>query len=99
VIKSAGRGTAPAYDFRLMSEYTEDEKQVLLAGMIGGRERDDVWNGLPEAIQSLGERGLVRIGREAMADGTMTSFPLCLSPTGVLEARRLQEVSPLTSGY
>jgi hypothetical protein len=34
-----------------------------------------------------------------MADGTITSFPLCLSPTGVLEARRLQQVSHLTSGY
>jgi hypothetical protein len=82
-----------------MSEYTDDETQVLVAGLVGGRERDDVWNARPGAIDALGERGLLRIGREVMADGTVTSFPLCLSPTGVLEARRLQGADQLTSGY
>jgi hypothetical protein len=81
-----------------MSEYTVEERQVLLVGLVGGRERDDVWNASP-AIGSLGDRGLVRIGRELMANGTVTSFPLCLSPTGVLEARRLQGVDQLTPRY
>jgi hypothetical protein len=80
-----------------MSDYTTREKQVLLAGLVGGRERDYVWAKFPDAIASLSDRGLVRMGREVLANGTASSFPLCLSPTGVLEARRLQEVDQPTS--
>jgi len=78
-------------------DFTEQEKRVLLAGMVGGRERDAVWSKFPQAIERLGRCGLVRIGQEVIADGTVSSFPLCLSPTGVSEARRLQEVEQLTA--
>jgi hypothetical protein len=71
--------------------YSQGERDVLIAGLVGGQERDAVWSGLADAIGSLSERGLVRIGQEIMSDGTVCSFPLCLSPMGVLEARRLQE--------
>jgi hypothetical protein len=77
--------------------YTHREKRVLLAGLVGGRERDAVWSRFPEAIETLGARGLVRIGREVSAKGTVSSFPLCLSPEGVTEARWLEEVDRLTS--
>jgi hypothetical protein len=80
-----------------MSDGT-DEERVLLAGLIGGRERDAVWAKFPDAIERLGDRGLVRIGQEVSANGTVSSFPLCLSPKGVVEARRLQRVDDLTSG-
>jgi len=76
-----------------MSDYTEQEKRILVAGLIGGRERDAVWSKFPAAIASLGQRGLLRIGQEILADGTVASFPLCLSPTGVAEAKMLQEVA------
>ena len=75
--------------------YTEEEKRVLLAGMIGGRERDAVWLKFPRAIERLGDCGLVRIGQEVMANGTVSSFPLCLSPAGVSEAKRLQTINDL----
>ena len=75
-----------------MSEYTEQEKRVLLAGMLSGRERDAVWSAFPEAIESLGDRGLLRLGHEMMANGAVASFPLSLSLRGIGEARRLQEV-------
>jgi hypothetical protein len=78
--------------------YTQREKRVLLAGLVGGRERDAIWARFPEAIETLGDRGLVRIGREVSANGTVTSFPLCLSPAGVTEARWLEDVDRLTSG-
>jgi len=77
--------------------YTEEEKRVLLAGMIGGRERDAVWLKFPRAIERLGDCGLVRIGQEVMANGTVSSFPLCLSPAGVTEAKRLQAINQLIS--
>jgi len=77
--------------------YTEEEKRVLLAGMIGGRERDAVWLKFPRAIERLGDCGLVRIGQEVMANGTVSSFPLCLSPAGVTEAKRLQAITQLIS--
>ncbi len=77
--------------------YTEEEKRVLLAGMIGGRERDAVWLKFPRAIERLGACGLVRIGQEVMANGTVSSFPLCLSPAGVTEAKRLQAINQLIS--
>jgi len=79
-------------------DFTEEEKRVLLAGMVGGRERDAVWLKFPKAITSLGECGLVRIGQEVLGNGTVSSFPLCLSPAGVVEAKRLQEVNELASG-
>lgn len=69
-----------------------------MAGLVGGQERDAVWSVLPDAIGSLGHRGLVRIGQEVLSDGTVSSFPLCLSPMGVLEARRLQEVDRVIWG-
>ncbi len=74
-----------------MSDYTEAEKRALLAGIVGGRERDAVWSKFPKAVESLGDRGLVRVAREKLADGTAYVFPLCLSPAGVLEARSLPE--------
>ncbi len=74
-----------------MSDYNEEEKRVLLAGMVGGRDRDAVWSKFPDAITSLGTRGLVRIGREVLADDSVSWFPLCLSPLGVMEAKQLQE--------
>jgi hypothetical protein len=78
--------------------YTDRERRVLLAGLIGGRDRDAVWSKCSEAIESLSNRGLLRIGQEVLADGTVSSFPLCLSPAGVTEARWLEEVDRLTSG-
>jgi len=75
--------------------YTEEEKRVLLAGMIGGRERDAVWLKFPRAIERLGHCGLVRIGQEVRANGAVSSFPLCLSPAGVTEAKRLQAINQL----
>ncbi len=78
--------------------YSPDEEQVLIAGIVGGRERDAVWSARPDAIRSLADRGLIRIGRELMADGTVSSFPLCLSPSGVLEARKLREVDRVIWG-
>jgi hypothetical protein len=81
-----------------MSDYSEEEKRVLLAGMVGGRDRDAVWSKFPEAIERLGDRGLVRMGREVLADGAVSSFPLCLSPVGVLEAKMLQEVDRMIPG-
>jgi len=75
-----------------MSEYTEPEKRVLLAGMLGDRERDAAWSEFPEVVQSLGDRGLLRLGQEIMANGAVASFPLSLSLRGLGEARRLQEV-------
>jgi hypothetical protein len=80
-----------------MSAYTEREKRVLLAGVVGGQERDDVWSRFPEVIATLSDRGLVRMGKEMLADGTVSSFPLCLSPLGVVEARRLQEIVQMSS--
>jgi hypothetical protein len=80
-----------------MTLYTDRERRVLLQGLVGGRERDDVWERFPEAISSLSDRGLVRMGREVLANGTESTFPLCLSPVGVLEARRLQEIDQLSS--
>ena len=71
--------------------YTEAEKRVLLAGLLGGHERDAVWARQSAAIETLAHRGLVRIGQELLGDGTINSFPLCLSPAGVLEARGLGE--------
>ena len=71
--------------------YTDAEKRVLLAGLYGGRERDVMWERFPDAIASLARRGLVRIGQEVLGDGTLSSFPLCLSPAGVLEAKGLDE--------
>ena len=79
-------------------DFTEEEKRVLLAGMVGGRERDAVWFKFPKAIARLGDRGLVRIGQEVLGNGTVSSFPLCLSPAGVAQAKRLQEVNELASG-
>lgn len=79
-----------------MTDYTDAEKRVLVAGLVGGRERDAVWWKFPDAIESLGRAGLVRIGQEVMPNGTISSFPLCLSPTGVTEAKMLQEVAQLT---
>jgi hypothetical protein len=64
--------------------YSPGERDVLVAGLVGGQERDAVWSGSADAIGSLSERGLVRIGQEIMSDGTACSFPLCLSPMGVL---------------
>lgn len=78
--------------------YSRAEREVLVAGLVGGQERDAVWSVLPDAIKSLGDRGLVRIGQEVLSDGTVSSFPLCLSPNGVLEARRLQEVDRVIWG-
>ncbi len=78
--------------------YTRAEREVLVAGLVGGQQRDAVWSVLPDAIGSLGDRGLVRIGQEVLSDGTVSSFPLCLSPMGVLEARRLQEVDRVIWG-
>jgi hypothetical protein len=78
--------------------YTEDEQRVLLAGVAGGQERDEVWAALPHAIHALHDRGLIRMGEEVMDNGIVSSFPLCLNPVGVLEARRLQEVDQSTSG-
>jgi len=78
--------------------YSIDEEEVLIAGIVGGRERDAVWSARPDAIQSLAERGLVRIGQEVTANGVVSSFPLCLSPTGVLEARKLREVDRVIWG-
>ncbi len=75
-----------------MSEYTEEEKRILLAGMLSGRERDAVWSEFPEAVESLGDRELLRFGHEMMANGAVASFPLNLSLRGLGEARRLQEV-------
>jgi hypothetical protein len=75
-----------------MSDYTERERRVLIAGLVGGFHRDDVWRKYRDATESMSERGLVRVGREVLADGTTSTFPLCLSPVGVLEARRLQEL-------
>ena len=80
-----------------MSHYTDRERRVLLAGLVGGRERDYVWGRFPEAIATLSGRGLVRMGREVLANGTESTFPLCLSPVGVSEARRLQEIEQLSS--
>ena len=80
-----------------MSDYTDRERRVLLAGVVEGRERDFVWSRFPEAIAILSDRGLLRMGREMSADGTLSWFPLCPSPVGVLEARRLQEVEQLSS--
>lgn len=78
--------------------YTRAERDVLVAGLVGGQERDAVWSTLTDAIGSLGDRGLVRIGQEILSDGSISSFPLCLSPLGVLEARRLQEVDRVVWG-
>jgi hypothetical protein len=78
--------------------YSQAERDVLVAGLVGGQERDAVWSGLPDTIGSLGHRGLVRIGQEILSDGTVSSFPLCLSPIGVLEARRLREVDRVIWG-
>jgi hypothetical protein len=75
-----------------MGDYTGPEKRILLAGLLGGRDRDEVWFKFPDAIETLSERGLVRIGREVMADGSTFSFPLCLSPIGVQEAKRVQVI-------
>jgi|HubBroStandDraft_1064217.scaffolds.fasta_scaffold458121_2 hypothetical protein len=72
-------------------DYSQDEKDVLVAGIVGGQERDALWSRRHAAVESLAGRGLLRIGHEMMADGTVSSFPLCLSPSGVLEARRLHE--------
>ena len=80
-----------------MRDYTEREKRVLLAGVVGGHERDSVWSRFPDAIATLSDRGLVRMGSELLANGTVSSFPLCLSPIGVLEARRLQEIVQMSS--
>jgi predicted methyltransferase MtxX (methanogen marker protein 4) len=80
-----------------MIDYTQREKRVLLAGLVGGRERDYVWGRFPEAIANLSDRGLVRLCREVFANGTESTFPLCLSPVGVLEARKLQEIGQLSS--
>ena len=90
------RGNTPEADGL---EYTEREKRVLLAGLIGGRERDAVWSKYHEAVERLGDRGLVRIGQELLGNGTVSSFPLCLSPEGVREARWLEDVDRLTSGH
>jgi hypothetical protein len=79
--------------------YTYREKRVLLAGLVGGRERDAVWSRYPETIGKLADRGLLRIGQEVVANGTVSSFPLCLSPAGVAEARWLEDVDRLTSGH
>jgi hypothetical protein len=78
--------------------YTYREKRVLLSGLIGGREKDGVWSRYPEAIEKLANRGFIRIGQEVLANGTISSFPLCLSPAGVAEARWLEDVDRLTSG-
>ena len=83
---------------RAPMSYSFDEEQVLIAGIVGGRERDAVWSVRPDAIRSLADRGLVRIGQEVAADGTVSSFPLCLSPAGVLEARKLREVDRVIWG-
>jgi hypothetical protein len=83
---------------RRSMSYTRAERDVLVAGLVGGQERDAVWSVRPDAIGSLGDRGLVRIGQEVLSDGTISSFPLCLSPMGVLEARRLQEVDRVIWG-
>ncbi len=77
-------------------DFTEEEKRVLLAGMVGGRERDAVWLKFPRAIERLGDCGLVRIGQEVLGNGTVSSFPLCLSPAGVVEAKKLQGTDQLT---
>ncbi|HEY5024355.1 MAG TPA: hypothetical protein VII76_05210 [Acidimicrobiales bacterium] len=73
--------------------YTQAEKDVLVAGLVGGYERDAVWSGLPEAVRTLARLGMVRLGQEMLPDGTVSSFPLCLSPTGVVEARALHDVT------
>jgi hypothetical protein len=78
-----------------MSDFTDREERVLLAGLIGGWERDAVWAKFPDAIERLGAEGLIRIGQESSANGIVSSFPLCLSPLGVIEARRLQGVDEL----
>ena len=78
--------------------YSPAEEQILIAGIVGGRERDAVWSARPDAIQSLSDRGLVRMGQEIMSDGTVSSFPLCLSPAGVLEARKIREVDRVIWG-
>jgi predicted methyltransferase MtxX (methanogen marker protein 4) len=78
-----------------MNDYTPRETRVLLAGLVGGRERDYVWGRFPEAIASLSDRGLVRMCREVFANGTESTFPLCLSPVGVLEARKIEQLSSL----
>jgi hypothetical protein len=74
-----------------MTDYTERERRVLLAGLVGGFHRDDVWRKYRDATESMSVRGLICVGREVLADGTTSTFPLCLSPVGVFEARRLQE--------
>jgi len=78
-------------------DFTEEEKRVLLAGMVGGRERDAVWSKFPSAIAGLGDRGLVRIDHEVLGNGTISSFPLCLSPAGVAHAKMLRGVNELAS--
>ncbi len=78
--------------------YTRAERDVLVAGLVGGQERDSVWSTSTDAIGSLGALGLVRIGQEILSDGSVLSFPLCLSPLGVLEARRLHEVDRVVWG-
>jgi hypothetical protein len=69
--------------------YTDGEKRVLLAGIIGGRLRDAIWDRHPREIESLGRRGLIRMGHEVLSDGTESAFPLCLSPEGVRDAKAL----------
>ncbi len=81
-----------------MEDFTEADKRVLVAGLVGGKERDVVWSKFPEAIERLGDCGLVRIGQELLGNGTISSFPLCLSPAGVTEAKRVQELEQLVSG-
>ena len=78
--------------------YSPAEEQILIAGLVGGRERDAVWSTRPDAIRSLSDRGLIRMGQEIISDGTVSSFPLCLSPAGVLEARTIREVDRVIWG-
>jgi hypothetical protein len=77
--------------------YTDSEKRVLLAGIIGGRLRDAIWERHPREIESLGHRGLVRIGHEVLRDGTESAFPLCLSPEGVRDAKALDSADQAVS--
>jgi hypothetical protein len=63
-----------------MSDYTDRERRVLLAGVVEGRERDFVWSRFPEAIAILSDRGLLRMGREVSADGTSPGFRFALVP-------------------
>jgi hypothetical protein len=74
-----------------MTDYTEAERLVLIAGMSAADGRHSVWARLPGAVESLAERGLVEISRREHVDGMVESVPVGLSLTGIIEARKLWE--------